>query len=473
MPVRLARPVSPIAPSSTSASSASTSPSGRQLTKPLGQADPTDIVEAEEEAEQEGGAGGRRIWHHTKVVLSFLLEQWFVIGIGVAIGLASAFPNVARSGGILHAEWSIKYLVVAIIFLISGLSIPLRNLWLRAGAWKLHLVCQITSFLVFPTIVFAIISCVRAADPQYERFNQWALIGMQVMAVLPTTVSSNVTLTGLAGGDQAATTIEVMQAFPVFFFSHVALIPFLRRLGNLVGTFLSPALLQLFLSDESWAFGKPVASGGGGIGQLYVQVIKQLVYTVFVPLIVGEVIQYFFPKQTKWTRETFRLGKVGTFCLLLIIWSTFSGAFYENAFVQLSGEAVAFVVCTNIFLYLLFTLLLFAVCRLISVPSCHVSNRKVVSEGARPLFEPDVTIAALFTGAAKGAALGAPIVSILYGGLEGPAHGIVSLPLVLYQGSQVAIGQAVCVVLKKWSLRKKRQAAEAAEAANGSDDGRA
>lgn len=41
---------------------------------------------------------------------------------------------------------------------------------------------------------------------------------------------------------------------------------------------------------------------------------------MFVPLFVGEVIQYFIPKQVKWFRETFKLAKVGSLCLLGVIW---------------------------------------------------------------------------------------------------------------------------------------------------------
>lgn len=66
-------------------------------------------------------------------------------------------------------------------------------------------------------------------------------------------------------------------------------------LGNLVGTFLSPALLQMFLSSSLWSFGTPVPSGSGGTKEIYRQVIEQLGYTVFIPLFVGEVIQWWIP----------------------------------------------------------------------------------------------------------------------------------------------------------------------------------
>lgn len=58
-------------------------------------------------------------------------------------------------------------------------------------------------------------------------------------------------------------------------------------------------------------------------------------------------LQYFFPKPVKWLRVNLRLAKVASFCLILIIWSTFSGAFYEGVFELLSGETIAFIVTVN------------------------------------------------------------------------------------------------------------------------------
>lgn len=189
----------------------------------------------------------------------------------------------------------------------------------------MHAATQISSFLLFPTITFAIASFIRLADPGFTRFNPYAIVGMVVMGVIPTTVSSNVVMTGQAGGDQSAATIEVM-------------------LGNLLGTFLSPALLQMFLSSSKWSFGKPVASGGGGTGELYRQVIEQLGFSVFIPLFVGEVIQWIWPRQVKWVRTHCRLAKIGTLCLLGVIWSTFSTAFAAGAFQVLSWETVVMLV---------------------------------------------------------------------------------------------------------------------------------
>lgn len=54
-----------------------------------------------------------------------------------------------------------------------------------------------------------VVSCVKAADPEFERFNKYALVGLVVMGCLPTTVASNVIMTTQAGGDAASATIQV------------------------------------------------------------------------------------------------------------------------------------------------------------------------------------------------------------------------------------------------------------------------
>lgn len=47
---------------------------------------------------------------HAKSVLGGLLKKyWFLLGLAIAIVLATQFPNVARKNGYIHAEWTIKW----------------------------------------------------------------------------------------------------------------------------------------------------------------------------------------------------------------------------------------------------------------------------------------------------------------------------------------------------------------------------
>jgi len=61
----------------------------------------------EMEAKSENEEGSRRkpiVVRWTILVLTFLLSQWQVIGIGIAVILAWLFPNVGRRGGVIESQ---------------------------------------------------------------------------------------------------------------------------------------------------------------------------------------------------------------------------------------------------------------------------------------------------------------------------------------------------------------------------------
>lgn len=65
----------------------------------------------------------------------------------------------------------------------------LRLQYERALDWKTHALTQLNSFIVFPTITYAIANFIRLADPSFERFSRWAIWGLVVLGAIPTTVS--------------------------------------------------------------------------------------------------------------------------------------------------------------------------------------------------------------------------------------------------------------------------------------------
>ena len=56
-------------------------------------------------------------------IISYIWSQWFILGLGLAVGLAAAFPYIGMTGGTIRAEYSVKYVCIGLIFLITGLSI--------------------------------------------------------------------------------------------------------------------------------------------------------------------------------------------------------------------------------------------------------------------------------------------------------------------------------------------------------------
>lgn len=173
---------------------------------------------------------------------------------------------------------------------------------------------------------------IKLVDTGY--IDDWLLVGMIVTHACPTTVSSNVVMTKLADGNDILTLCEVF-------------------IGNILGAFVTPALLQIYMTGM-WDFGNPSHQPDGDLSilQLYMKTLKQLGVSVFLPLFVGQVIQNAYPKHTSWCLTKLKLSKVGSFMLLLIMFQSFSTAFAQNSFSSVSNSSIIFLVVFNVGIYL-------------------------------------------------------------------------------------------------------------------------
>lgn len=228
-----------------------------------------------------------------------ILGQWLLFGLGLACLLAYLFPSVASHGGTIHAEYTILYGAVAVIFLISGLSIARDKLILHVRNWRLHLLVQGVSYLLIPALMLALVHWIHAADPHADRIDTAVLAGYVLLACLPTTISSNVVMTRAAGGDDAAALVEVL-------------------LANILGPFVTPGWTVTLL-PKAEVF-DPWRDATGDLTGMYRDVFQELGLTVLLPLIVGQVIRWTFPDRTAKVVEKFHLGKASGGFLILLIW---------------------------------------------------------------------------------------------------------------------------------------------------------
>lgn len=391
----------------------------------------------QQQAQTQNKKHGTKPFYQEKLLWfkNFCIKQWFFIVLSIFIIIARFAPNFARQGGLIRGEYSIGYGAVAVIFLQSGLSMKAKDLMKNMGHWRVHLTVLTISFLVTSSIMFGLASAIKSANDGH--IDDWVLVGLLVTATCPTTVSSNVVMTTQANGNTLLCLCEVF-------------------IGNMLGAFISPALVQLYTSNEAWKFGNPAS--GSSVQDLYRDVMKQLGLSVFVPTFVGQVVQYLRPKETKWFLTTFKFNKVSSFCLLLIMFSSFSTAFYEKAFTSVPKASIIFLVFFNIGIYLFWTGICFICARPFFIPLLFPTEPDEMSSKSyricykifRPFYyNKKDTITIMFCGAAKTAALGVSLISSQYGA-DFPYLGRLLISLVLYQALQVITAQVLVPFFKKW-----------------------
>ncbi|KAI7884826.1 hypothetical protein K492DRAFT_124696, partial [Lichtheimia hyalospora FSU 10163] len=363
------------------------------------------------------------------LLLTLLKKYWFLLGLALVISLAYAAPDVARKGGYIHAEWSIKWGAVIIIFLISGLSLRTRILTQTFMRIRLHLLVQLINLVIIPFFVFGLVLLLFKL---HVPMNSLVLMGVVIAASTPTTVSSNVVMTKAAKGNEAT---ALMNA----------------ALGNVLGIFISPALVDTFQEPLIDATPENESAQAGGKVD-FVRVLKQLGITVLIPLVVGQIIQIIFTERVAKIKVKWRLSDISSVCLLTMVWSVFSDAFYAGSFNSVAATDIVGVVIMNIGFYLLFSLLALFLAH-IPLPS----SIREPSWVSRLRYNREDTVAVMFCGATKTVAMGVPLINVLYSNGDPGTIGVLSTPLLLYHVEQLILGNIEVDILKRWVLHGQQQ----------------
>ena len=119
------------------------------------------------------------------LMLWFLLDQWFLVILGILIIIASQV-QVPRSQQ-AEKQLVIDYLAVSLIFFINGCTLPTRVLIENLSRWQTHLFVQVQSYLMASAVTFGIVS---AAATSKNFMDPGLLIGMLILSCLPTTYVS-------------------------------------------------------------------------------------------------------------------------------------------------------------------------------------------------------------------------------------------------------------------------------------------
>jgi len=325
--------------------------------------------------------------------LESVKKNWFLFSIGLFIIFAKYAPWIGQKGGPLYPEITIKYIAVSIIFFNSGLSLKTDELKAAVFHFRLHGFIQSFTFIFIPAIISVLVYLLKSTSS----INEYLLRGILVVACMPPPVSSAVIITKSIGGNDAGAIFN-------------------SALGSFMGIFVTPALLLMLVG----------VSGAVPI----MNIINTLSITVVLPLFAGQLVRMYIKD---WLEETKPpLGQIGSFMLLMIIYTTFCDTFASDVSavkpLELLIVALLILLIQLSFLYLIFS-------------TCATNN---LSFG----FSKADIVALMFCSTHKSLTLGMPILKIIYAGdIILP---FISIPLLIYHPTQILLGGFLVPMVKNW-----------------------
>jgi sodium/bile acid cotransporter 7 len=307
-----------------------------------------------------------------------LKPDWFLIGMVLATALAWAVPGPGAAGGWLYPELLTKA-GVALIFFLHGLTLSFASL--RAGAlnWRLHVVIQGCTFVLFPIIGLALQAALAGrAAPEL-------ILGLFFLCALPSTVSSSVAMTAAARGNVAGAVFNA-------------------TLSSLIGIIATPLWIAFVLKTTGEA--RPVWP-----------VVWDLLRWLVLPLTVGQVLRPWLGDFA--ARHRSRIGIVDRLTILMLVYTSFCDSFQDGVWLRHGAAQVWAVggICVVLFALVL----------------------ALTSWIARRLhFTREDRIAAIFCGSKKTLASGVPMAKLIFG--AHPALGMILLPIMIYHPLQLVVG---------------------------------
>lgn len=335
------------------------------------------------------------VFKHLKRVVT----DWFLCGMLLAVVLAWLFPHFGATGGAMHAGL-VTNIGVFVVFFLHGINLSSEQIRHGLKNWRLHIMVQAFTFVVFPLLWLA-------SDKAFGAFIPATLmLGFLYLAALPSTISSSVALTGSAGGNVPAAILNA-------------------SLSSVLGIFITPFLCALVVGE---------GSGGIDLGETLLDLCGMLL----LPLVLGQLLRPLFGKFFgRHKRYTNLIDKA---VILLLVYAAFCNSMVSGLWQQqgLSVLAIAFGGSA-----VLLALILLLTTRTAKVLDFNHADK----------------VAAVFCASKKSLAAGAPMAALIFG--NNPGLGLILLPIMIYHPLQLIV---CSIMAESYANRLKVQAAAAPSA---------
>lgn len=306
-----------------------------------------------------------------------LAQEWFLIGMLLAVLLASLFPEFGAAGGAMHGE-TVVNVGIALVFFLHGIGLPLESLKQGFLSWRVHVVIQALTYVVFPLLYLAL----------YAAFGRMLpvdlVIGFCYLCALPSTISSSVAMTAIGRGN-----------VPVAIFN--------ATLSSLLGIVLTPLLISVLVQTQTH-------------GLSLLDTMLNIAKLLLLPIVAGQLLRplvgHWFAKIKKYTNHVDRL------VILLLVYAAFCNSVKSGLWQQ---HGIGLIAVTGLGVTVILGIVL--------------ALSRAVARALR--FKREDEVAIVFCGSKKTLASGIPMAALIFG--AHPGLGMIVLPIMLYHQLQLFV----------------------------------
>ncbi len=232
--------------------------------------------------------------------------------------------------------------------------------------------------------------------------------------------------------------------------------------GNVIGIFLSPALIFMFMAIANTESGQQSFNMAN-----YRSVIVLLSVTVLLPIVIGQIITFFWTEQMMWAKTKFHFAEINGVLLCLIIWAVLCDLFQSHVLKTVNTTDLLIIIMFNALLFVTFLLIALFIA---TVPNVFMCGQQEIDHDHQPLIKENQsksptliqrwrftradTITFMFCGSTKTLSLGVPLITAMYPDASSGYVGLVTLPLILYDIEQIIISSIAIIILQRVFVAK-------------------
>ncbi len=314
------------------------------------------------------------------------LPDGFISGILAMILLANLVPGIGAKGSAIELAMVIK-VGIALLFFFYGLKLSPENLKNDLSNWRLHILIQLITFLVFPILLLLVYPFFKDGPQEIL----W--LSVFFLAALPSTVSSSVVMVSIAGGN-----------IPSAIFN--------ASISGVIGILITPTWMGIFLDQQSHSFS-------------FSDVILDLVVQILIPVTVGLILHRFWGEWAN--RNKKRITLFDKSVILAIVYRSFSDSFENGIFSTIPNYQLGILFVAVVVLFF------------------------IVFEGTKYItklfqFSREDRITVLFCGSKKSLVHGSVMVGVLFAGSD--LGSLFLVPVMIYHAFQLFY---ISIVARKYN----------------------